>query len=117
MQQQQQQQLQQPQPVVFVPQLPMQFVAGMPLPAPRLSLFARIKSSLYIYFYSRHPVQIAAAFCLFVAALVCLSRVNALFRKLHYGLDRCPDVYVLAVVYLAVPLSSAPYAYSHRDEP
>jgi hypothetical protein len=115
--QQQQQQQQQPQPVVFVPQLPMQFVAGMPLPAPRLSLFARIKSSLYIYFYSRHPVQIAAAFCLFVAALVCLSRVNALFRKLHYGLDRCPDVYVVAVVYLAVPLSSAPYAYSHHDEP
>jgi hypothetical protein len=36
-------------------------------------------------------LQIAAAFCLFVAALVCLSRTTALFRKLHYGLDRCPE--------------------------
>jgi hypothetical protein len=42
------------------------------------------------YFYSRHYVQMAAAFCHFVSALVRLSRTTSLFHKLRHGFDRCP---------------------------
>ena len=94
----QQQQQQEQNNGAFVPQQPLPFIPAMPPPPPRQPLLAQIKNSLYLYFYSRHYIQMAAAFCLFVSALVCLSRTTALFHKLRHGFNRCPSLYVVAIV-------------------
>jgi len=89
---QQQQFQQQQQPDAFVQQQP---PPHMLVPPPRLPLLTRTKNFLHAYFFTRNYIQIAAAFCLFVSSLVCLSRTSALFRKLHHGFDRCPIWYLL----------------------